>query len=214
MPTAGEARMVANKRARSPDPNNNNPTPNKKTCDPRAESAIPRPIEVAFGKRATLKPTIQTPTEAQHKQIEITQKAQDEQDALAVKAAAAKAAKDAATQQDTAGIPEAIPFPGPVPSTSTFPHPTIPETNLVNNPPVVFTEIPQFETYPEAAQANPNVAYPQGFEGYGGTLDLTFMCMLSDNPHKALEIAKNLTEIMQVKQAIAELEAVVQINYI
>ena len=133
MPTAGEARLIANKRAKSPDPNNNNPTPNKKTCDPRAESAIPRPIEVAFGKRATLKPTVQPPTEAQLKQIEITQKAQEEQDALAAKAAAAKAAKNAAPQ-DTAGIPEAIPAPGPVPSTSTFPHPTIPDMNPVNNP--------------------------------------------------------------------------------
>ena len=53
-----------------------------------------------------------------------------------------------------------------------------------------------------------NVGYPKEFEGYGNNLDLTFVCMLSEDPHKALEIAKNLTEIMQAKQAIAGLEAV------
>ena len=201
MPTAGEARLIANKRARSPDQNNNNPAPSKKPCDPRAESSIPRPIEVAFGKRATTKPTAALPTEAQLKQMEIAGKAQAEQEELAAKAAAAKAAKEASQAQDKADIPAAIPGP----STLILPRP-IPGTSA-STPAEIMNEIPTFEVYPEAAQADPNVAYPQTYE-YAGGLDLNFVCMLTENPHKALEIAKNLTEITQAKAAIAELEAV------
>ena len=51
---------------------------------------------MAFGKRASLKPTVPKPTETQLKQMEIAKKAQVEQDALVVKAAKAKAAKEAA----------------------------------------------------------------------------------------------------------------------
>ena len=178
MPTAGEARLNLNKRTRSPD-NNNNPTPSKKACDPRTESAIPRPIEVAFGKRATQKQTVPQPTEAQLKQIEIAAMAKQEQEALAGKAAAAKAAKEASQEANLVELPPAIPgpstliLPGPMPTSESTPIENVPE-------------VTHYEVYPEAAQADPNVAYPQSYEGYSMGIDINFVCMLAEDPHKAL----------------------------
>ena len=149
--------------------------------------------------------------------MEIMGKVQAEQEALAAKAAAAKAAKKAANSQDTAELPAAIhgpshinmpsppveqPIPGP--SHIIMPGP-IPSTHA---PAVVVAEMPQFEVHPEAAEADPNVVYPQTYE-YSGSLDLTFICMLSEDPHKALQLAKNMTEITQARAAINELKAVI-----
>ena len=59
--------------------------------------------------------------------------------------------------------------------------------------------------FPEAREADPNMAYPQT---YTGNMDLTFVYALSDDPYYALSIAKNKTEVDQAKQACAELEEV------
>ena len=199
MPTAGEARLVA-KRARSPDPNNNTATLAKKTCDPRAESAIPRPIETAFGKRATTKVIVPQATEAQLKQMEIANKAQLEQEALAKKAALAKAAKEAANLQDAAQLPPKIPLPvipNPVPQ-------PIPGPSTATDVPEPLS-MPSMDIFDEVEQADPNFAYPQGYQG---RIDLNFIYLLTDDPYKALEIAKNTAEVKEAKQAIADLEQV------
>ena len=165
MPTAGEARLAAAKRTRSPD-GNNNQNAAKKPCDPKAESKIPKPANEPIGKRASQKAVKEPnlPTEAQLKHQEILRTAQADQDSLA--ATQAKLLKEA-TEFAQGTDPE--PTPGPSGMQS------------------VRQEEPQ--------EADPNFAYPQGYE----SLDLTFVYTLADDPHKALQVARNTAEVLQAK---------------
>ena len=179
MPTAGEARLAATKRNRSPEEDsNNNFTQNaaKKTCDPKADSKIPKPTLDPIGKRAAQKPVKEAgPTEAQLKHQEIVKSAQAEQESLAAIAAQAKLVKEAT---ELAQATDPTPGPSGLASTST--------------------------SFSEPQEADPSYAYPQGCD----TLDLTFIYTLADDPHKALQVARNTAEVLQAKQAIDELEAV------
>ena len=65
--------------------------------------------------------------------------------------------------------------------------------------------------YEEAQEADPNIAYPQGYEA-GVNIDLTFVYTLAEDPYHALQIAKNKSEVDQAKQAIVQLEAVSTYN--
>ena len=171
MPTAGEARLIANKRNRSPDANNN-PAAKKGplACDPKADATIPKPNE-AFGKRVIPKPTVPLPTEAQLKQQEILRNAQLEQDALASKAAEAKRVKEAAEEAEL--LREATEL-----AQSTDPIPAIPGPSTVTVT-VPVQELPiEGVQFVEAPEADPNYAYPQS---YTGNMDLTFVYTLAED---------------------------------
>lgn len=137
MPTAGEA---SKKRIRSPE---ENLQPSKKSCDPKTDAAAPKPEETPFGKRAAtgkqpVPPT--APTEAQLKQLEIIKRAQEEQNALALKAAQAKANKLAA---EIAEKDNPIPAPAPTPGRSmpTIPDQPTPSTSAGTNNEDLFEQV-------------------------------------------------------------------------
>ena len=231
MPTAGEANL--NKRMRSQDDLGN--TNNKKVCDPRADAKIPKAANP--GKRNSQQPKAATlPTEAQVKQAEIMKKARGY--AIAAQVAEADLAlgnidnynnnnavevEDIGPENDifdevvnNPNFPnENLIDPSATTETEDFLLPEDPvERAIRNNDPYISVQyLPEPKTNP-MPPPTPRTPTPMPSTSAGPStsqhIDLGFVLALSSDPYKALDLARNISEVEQAKKAIAELESVSQ----
>ena len=223
MPTAGEANK-GTKRTRPED--NQAGQPSKKTCDPKTDASVPKPKETPLGAKKGA-PKAAGPTEAQVRHAEIVKKARADQAAQATLAAQAKDAKSAAASH-APSMPVISPaelllnqLAGPSPGQSTAPmHMQIPPPIEPIGEPrehvnaedetdeeIVVTGQSALTPDPDRQAAGPNNPHFTK-EQKASAIDLNFAWVLSDDPRKALQIARNTNEINQAQKAIKDLEKV------
>ena len=219
MPTAGEANKGM-KRTRPEDSQAEQLS--KKSCDPKSDARAPKPKETPLAKKGASK--VSGPTEAQVRHAEIVKKARADQAAQATLAAQAKAAKSsAATHAPSMPVISpaelllnqlAGPSPGqtPAPMHMQIPPPIVEPGEQVTaedemDEEIVVTGQRALTPDPDRQATAPNNPHFTK-EQKASVIDLNFAWVLSDDPRKALQIARNTNEIIQAQNAIKELEKV------